>query len=435
MATMDGWWDGRAPAGRPDPARRASSPGSEPGAATRPADDGDLEADDAARLAAAPSTPRRPGARSSSSRERGRSSPRPTAPRRSRRSRTRRSRRAGPATCWPGRSARCWPRASSRSRRRGSASTSTAWRATPGRERFGDAGLLASDLPEGLARRAQAARGRRGAADRHASAWGSRRARRRRCHRHRAAPRRRPGRSSLSRSPPPMTRAQPRPADRATAGRAAGLPPLPRTAWLEIDLDALRGNLAVAARAGRTGRRRSGRSSRPTPTGTGRCRSPSRSRRPVPTASASRPSTRRSSCARAAFAAPILVLYPVPAAWAADAARLGIAIDGRGRGGRWRRSCAAAGRARPGDGRSRIELEVETGLGRGGFAEPTLVAAARLVADGAGVDLPACGRISRRSRTPRSRPPRSPGSRRPSRPSRRPGSSCRPATRPRAPAC
>jgi alanine racemase len=33
---------------------------------------------------------------------------------------------------------------------------------------------------------------------------------------------------------------------------AAGLPPLPRTAWLEIDLDALRGNLAaLRALAGR----------------------------------------------------------------------------------------------------------------------------------------------------------------------------------------
>ena len=44
---------GRSPAGRPDPARRASSRGSARAAATTRADDGDLAADDDARLAAA----------------------------------------------------------------------------------------------------------------------------------------------------------------------------------------------------------------------------------------------------------------------------------------------------------------------------------------------------------------------------------------------
>ncbi len=63
-------------------------------------------------------------------------------------------RRAGRA-----RSGRCSPRASTRSPRPGSASTSTAWPATAVRERFGDAGLLASDLPDGAGPRPQAAGG------------------------------------------------------------------------------------------------------------------------------------------------------------------------------------------------------------------------------------------------------------------------------------
>ena len=107
----------------------------------------------------------------------------------------------------------------------------------------------------------------------------------------------------------------------------------------------------------------------------------------VPTGSASRPSTRRSSCAAAASRGPILVLYPVPAAWVAEAARLGIAVAGgdlralaetaRGRG---RRSTRA--------GRSAIHLEVETGPRARRVRRPTdLVAAARLVAGTPGLAL------------------------------------------------
>ena len=150
MATMDGWWDGERRAGRPDPACRRVRPTARrqrrrasPTTATSPRT--------TMRASPPPSTLLRRGARWSSSRAPGRSSRRRTARPPSRRSRTRPWRPAGPATSCRARSARSSPRASSRSPPRGSASTSTGWRATSGGERFGDAGLLASDLPDGLA--------------------------------------------------------------------------------------------------------------------------------------------------------------------------------------------------------------------------------------------------------------------------------------------
>lgn len=74
---------------------------------------------------------------------------------------------------------------------------------------------------------------------------------------------------------------------------------------------------------------------------------------------------------------PILVLYPVPAAWAADAARRRIAVtagelellDG----------LLAAAAVRRSRNALRIQLEVETGLGRGGFTPEELLAAARRI--------------------------------------------------------
>ena len=141
---------GRAPAGGPDPARRG----------VRPAPRGQRRRGARGRRpvgrrrgppGGGHAMPPRRGARWSSSRVPARSSPRRMAARPSHRSRTRPSPPAGPATCWRGRSARCSPRASTRSTRPASGSTSTAWPATPVRERFGDAGLLAADLPDGLA--------------------------------------------------------------------------------------------------------------------------------------------------------------------------------------------------------------------------------------------------------------------------------------------
>ena len=91
---------------------------------------------------------------------------------------------------------------------------------------------------------------------------------------------------------------------------AAGLPPLPRTAWLEIDLDAL--CAATWPRSGPLSRSvsASSPSSRPTPTATGGARRAGarggRGRRAL----RRRPSTRPSSCGRAASARRCSCLYP-----------------------------------------------------------------------------------------------------------------------------
>jgi alanine racemase len=79
------------------------------------------------------------------------------------------------------------------------------------------------------------------------------------------------------------------------------------------------------------------------------------------------------------------VLYPVPAAFVADAARLDVAVaagDGPGLA-ETVEAAAALDPARP----LAVELEVETGLGRGGFAVEEVVAAASLVARSPGVHL------------------------------------------------
>ncbi len=75
----------------------------------------------------------------------------------------------------------------------------------------------------------------------------------------------------------------------------------------------------------------------------------------------------------------ILVLYPVPAAWVVEAVRRRITITA-GDPELLRetlRTLASAGSARP----LGIQLEVETGLGRGGFGRAELLVAARLVAE------------------------------------------------------
>ena len=100
------------------------------------------------------------------------------------------------------------------------------------RERFGDAGLLASDLPDGDGRSP-------------ASAWPrvAERTGRRQAPRVRRARRPWPDAETDPVSDLAPARAVARPSIE-TRLAAAGLPPLPRTAWLEIDLDALGRNLA-----------------------------------------------------------------------------------------------------------------------------------------------------------------------------------------------
>lgn len=82
---------------------------------------------------------------------------------------------------------------------------------------------------------------------------------------------------------------------------------------------------------------------------------------------------------------PILVLYPVPAVWAADAARRRIAVTaGELDGLEALLAVAAARRSR---NILRIQLEVETGLGRGGFSPDELLAAARRIGAAPGARL------------------------------------------------
>ena len=160
LATMDDWWQGdrRPSVLTPHTGEFARL---RAGSGRTAEEDGDLVADDEARLAAAVKPPTR-GAASSSSRARGRSSRTPTARPRSPRSRIRPSRRAEPVTSWPVRSARCSPRAWRRSLPRGSASTCTVSPARQARERFGDAGSARVGPARRAGDRPQAARRRRG---------------------------------------------------------------------------------------------------------------------------------------------------------------------------------------------------------------------------------------------------------------------------------
>ena len=301
---------GRPPAGRPDPARRR----------VRPASGGQRRAIRPTTATSSttttpgsppPATRPRPGARSSSSRAPGRSSPRPdgaaaVAPFENPALATRRDRRR------PGRGDRLAPRPGPRPRSPppGSASTCTGWPATAVRERLGDAGLLASDLPDGIAiarKRLAAIAERRRAGKR----LGFGPARRRPADRS-ASDRRRADDRRADRPAPPdrATRAGRRRPAAAAADRLAR--DRPRRAARQP-----RGAPAAWPAGHRRPAGRQGRRLRPR-RGPGR---PRRSRRPAPTASASPRSTRRSSCARGGIAAPILVLYPVPPALVADGAR------------------------------------------------------------------------------------------------------------------
>jgi alanine racemase len=166
---------------------------------------------------------------------------------------------------------------------------------------------------------------------------------------------------------------------------AAGLPSLPRTAWLEIDLDALRDNLALIR-----GLAGPGVPVRPV------VKADAYGHGAAPVARALEDAGADGFCVAAFDEAlelreggvrgPILVLFPVAATWAREAAQQGIALAAGELAALTevvRAAAAGAGTDPP----LAIELEVETGLGRGGFDEAGLVAAARLVADSPGVAL------------------------------------------------
>src|SRR3954465_8575262 len=156
----------------------------------------------------------------------------------------------------------------------------------------------------------------------------------------------------------------------------AGLPPLRRTAWIEFDLGALAGNVAaLRAMAG-----------------------PGVALLPVVKADAyghgMGPVARALEAAgvdglcvatldealllvESGVSTPLLVLYPVPPAAAAEAARHGFALAVGSLDGLTATLAAAAG-AGVAD-RLAIELEIETGLGRGGVAPEQATRAARMI--------------------------------------------------------
>jgi alanine racemase len=173
---------------------------------------------------------------------------------------------------------------------------------------------------------------------------------------------------------------------------AAGLPPLPRTAWLRIDLDALRGNLAaLRALAG------DGVPVYPV------VKADAYGHGAVPVARALAAAGADGFCVAAMDEALALraggvrsrirVLYPSPPSFAAEAARQGIAVsagDARLLDALLGAVAASAPGSPPETGTPAplgIELQVETGLGRDGFVPDALVAAARTIAASPGARL------------------------------------------------
>ncbi|MGZ8513988.1 MAG: alanine racemase [Candidatus Limnocylindrales bacterium] len=154
---------------------------------------------------------------------------------------------------------------------------------------------------------------------------------------------------------------------------AAQLPPLPRTAWLEIDLDALVANLRLLGRLAGPGV-----PVRPV------VKADAYGHGAVPVARALEAAGADGFCVATMDEAlelrtgglerPILVLYPVPVAWVAEAARGRIAVTASDPV-LLDQLLAAATTLAP-DSLLDVELEIETGLGRGGFTDAAAVSAA-----------------------------------------------------------
>jgi len=166
----------------------------------------------------------------------------------------------------------------------------------------------------------------------------------------------------------------------------AGLPPLPRTAWLEVDLDALTDNLAAL-------RRVVGPRVRVEPVvkadayGHGAVEV-SRALVEAGADGLSVATLDEAFELRAAgITSPVLVLYPIPPEGVADAARLGIAVA-LGTAPLADRILDAAASAATTDRRPLdVHLEVETGLGRGGVPADAVAATVDRIARAPGVRL------------------------------------------------
>ena len=157
---------------------------------------------------------------------------------------------------------------------------------------------------------------------------------------------------------------------------AAGLPPLPRTAWAEIDLDALAGNLTILRELAGPG----------TPVHPV-VKADAYGHGAVPVARALAAAGADGFCVasideaialrQAGIEVPILVLYPIPPAYAAGAARDGIAVTAGDPA--LLQGLLGALVADPPDRTLDVHIEVETGLGRGGFSGAALRQAAHLI--------------------------------------------------------
>lgn len=165
---------------------------------------------------------------------------------------------------------------------------------------------------------------------------------------------------------------------------AVGLQALPRTAWLEIDLEALRHNLATL-------RRLAGASVTVRPV----VKADAYGHGAVPVAAALEAAGADGFCVAAfdeamelrdgGIGGPLLVLYPIPPSLAADAAHAGLSVTAGDL--ELLAELVAATDGLGADDPLEVELEVETGLGRGGLSGERLIDAARMIAAGPGLRL------------------------------------------------
>jgi alanine racemase len=168
----------------------------------------------------------------------------------------------------------------------------------------------------------------------------------------------------------------------------AGLPSLPRTAWLEVDLDALAANLGLLRAIVGSGVR-----VEPVVKADAYGHGAVEVARALTQAGAEGLSVATLDEALelrvGGITAPVLVLYPIPPDGVADAARLGIAVA-LGTAPLADRILAAASRAAsagPDRAPLDVHLEIETGLGRGGVPADAVEAAVERIRRAPGVRL------------------------------------------------
>jgi alanine racemase len=168
---------------------------------------------------------------------------------------------------------------------------------------------------------------------------------------------------------------------------AAGLPPLPRLAWLELDLDALAANLTVLR--GLAGGAPVHPVVKADAYGHGAV--------PISQALAAAGADGLSVATMdeavelrdAGLELPIRVMYAIPSALAPEAARrrITVAVGDLATVGELLAAAEAGGAGSGGADRLRVEIEVETGLGRGGVGPAGVVPVASMIAASPAAEL------------------------------------------------